>query len=87
MDVKRLILFVVMSFSILFFWNSWQEKNRPVEQVTKTEAANEAKATPASIDVESQFRLQTDKRISVQTDLFKAEIDTCLLYTSPSPRD
>ena len=76
MDVKRLILFVVMSFSILFFWNSWQEKNRPVEQVTKTEAANEAKATPASIDVESQFRLQTDKRISVQTDLFKAEIDT-----------
>jgi YidC/Oxa1 family membrane protein insertase len=76
MDVKRLILFVVMSFSILFFWNSWQEKNRPVEQVTKTEAANEVKATPASIDVESQFRLQTDKRISVQTDLFKAEIDT-----------
>ena len=76
MDVKRLILFVVMSFSILFFWNSWQEKNRPVEQVTTTEAANEVKATPASIDVESQFRLQTDKRISVQTDLFKAEIDT-----------
>jgi len=76
MDVKRLILFVVMSFSILFFWNSWQEKNRPVEQVTKTEAANEVKATPASIDVESQFRLQTEKRISVQTDLFKAEIDT-----------
>jgi YidC/Oxa1 family membrane protein insertase len=76
MDVKRLILFVVMSFSILFFWNSWQEKNRPVEQVNKTEAANEVKATPASIDVESQFRLQTDKRISVQTDLFKAEIDT-----------
>ncbi len=76
MDVKRLILFVVMSFSILFFWNTWQEKNRPVEQVATTEAIAEVKASPATIDAESQFRLQMGKRILVQTDLFKAEIDT-----------
>ena len=76
MDVKRLILFVVMSFSILFFWNTWQEKNRPIEQASTIETTNEVKTTQASIDAESQFHLQTDKRISVKTDLFKAEIDT-----------
>ena len=76
MDVKRLILFVVLSFSILFFWNSWQEKHMPVEHVATTQESAATKATTTAVDKESQFRLQTDKRISVQTDLFKAEIDT-----------
>ena len=75
MDVKRLILFVVMSFSILFFWNAWQEKHMPVADVTTTQEDTPTK-TAAPVDKETQFRLQTDKRISVQTDLFKAEIDT-----------
>lgn len=76
MDVKRLILFVVMSFSILFFWNSWQEKHMPVAPVATTQEDTPTKATTAAVDKETQFRLQTDKRVSVQTDLFKAEIDT-----------
>ena len=75
MDFKRLILFVVMSFSILFFWNAWQEKHMPVADVTTTQEDTPTK-TAAPVDKETQFRLQTDKRISVQTDLFKAEIDT-----------
>ena len=76
MDVKRLILFVVLSFSILFFWNSWQEKHMPVAPVATTQEDTPTKATTAAVDKETQFRLQTDKRVSVQTDLFKAEIDT-----------
>lgn len=76
MDVKRLILFVVLSFSILFFWNSWQEKHVPVEQVATTQESNEVKTNAVTVDKDAQFRLQTDKRILVQTDLFKAEIDT-----------
>ena len=75
MDVKRLILFVVMSFSILFFWNAWQEKHMPVAAVATTQEDTPTKAA-APVDKETQFRLQTDKRVSVQTDLFKAEIDT-----------
>ena len=75
MDVKRLILFVVLSFSILFFWNSWQEKHMPAEPVAATQS-QEVKTNTASIDKDTQFRLKTDKRILVQTDLFKAEIDT-----------
>ncbi|MFZ9643242.1 MAG: membrane protein insertase YidC [Candidatus Methylopumilus sp.] len=76
MDVKRLILFVVLSFSILFFWNTWQEKHRPVEQAVATQSSEVAKEKASSIDTETQFHLKTDKRIAVQTDLFKAEIDT-----------
>ena len=78
MDVKRLILFVVLSFSILFFWNAWQEKHRPIEPIATTQDDIPTKTTIAAVDKEkeTQFRLQTDKRISVQTDLFKAEIDT-----------
>ena len=76
MDVKRLILFVVLSFSILFFWNAWQEKHRPIEPVATTQDDIPTKTAIAPVDKEIQFRLQTDKRVLVQTDLFKAEIDT-----------
>jgi len=76
MDVKRLILFVVLSFSILFFWNAWQEKHRPIEPVAATQDDIPTKTAIAPADKDTQFRLQTDKRISVQTDLYKVEIDT-----------
>jgi len=76
MDVKRLILFVVLSFSILFFWNAWQEKHRPIAPVATTQDDIPTKTAVAPVDKETQFRLQTDKRISVQTDLYKVEIDT-----------
>ena len=29
MDIKRLILFVVFSFSIMMLWDGWQTKNNP----------------------------------------------------------
>jgi YidC/Oxa1 family membrane protein insertase len=76
MDVKRLILFVVLSFSILFFWNAWQEKHRPIAPVATTQNDIPTKTAIAPVDKETQFRLQTDKRILVQTDLYKVEIDT-----------
>jgi len=76
MDVKRLILFVVLSFSILFFWNAWQEKHRPIAPVATTQDDIPTKTAVAPVDKETQFRLQTDKRVTVQTDLYKVEIDT-----------
>ena len=53
MDVKRLILFVVLSFSILFFWNTWQEKRMPVEQVASSQTNNPVKTNAAGIDQET----------------------------------
>jgi len=74
MDVRRLILFVVLSFSILFFWSTWQERHAPAP--TQIEALQPATQTPKA-DVNAKvFQLASDKRITVETDTFKAEIDT-----------
>jgi YidC/Oxa1 family membrane protein insertase len=75
MDVKRLILFVVLSFSILMFWNHWQETHFP----QATQAAN-PQETPAvsqkAVVTESKFQLNSNQRVSFETDIFKGEIDT-----------
>ena len=74
MDVRRLILFVVLSFSILFFWSSWQEMHAPRDLAVDT-ASSEVKMSVAGNNAK-EFILGTDKRILVETDTFKAEIDT-----------
>ena len=33
MDTRRLILFVVFSFSIMMLWDSWQKKNSPIADI------------------------------------------------------
>ena len=78
MDVKRLILFVVLSFSILFFWNGWQEKHLPQQQVqdASVPAADNAPAKSASAVTDKVFQLSSDKQVTVETDIFKVRIDT-----------
>lgn len=86
MDTKRLILFVIFSFSILMLWDSWQRQHAP--QTTEVEAQHaadnsipdtgkttEVKAA-ADLPKESGFHLQTTGRVTVETDLFKVNIDT-----------
>lgn len=86
MDTKRLILFVIFSFSILMLWDSWQRQHVPeaqqvearqeamddsVPQAAKASAAGQ----PADLPGESGFTLQSGQRISVETDIFKADIE------------
>ena len=74
MDVRRLILFVVLSFSILFFWSTWQERHAPAPaQIEATQPSTQAPSADVNAKV---FQLASDKRITVETDNFKAEIDT-----------
>src|SRR5688572_2961639 len=85
MDTKRLILFVIFSFSILMLWEAWQRDRMPdAPAVTATQpqdasvpqgVAGDA-VTPNELPTESAFRLESAQRIHVATDLFKAEIDT-----------
>jgi YidC/Oxa1 family membrane protein insertase len=82
MDNKRLILFVIFSFSILMLWESWQQKHVP-QQVVETkadasvpDASKSELAKAADLPKETSFKLQSDKKILVQTDVFKVEIDT-----------
>ncbi len=81
MDTRRLILFVIFSFSIMMLWDAWQQKNNPapVVQTSPTTngvpAAGATDATQANIN-DGSFKLTTGQRIKVKTDLFEAEIDT-----------
>ena len=89
MDTRRLILFVIFSFSIMMLWDSWQKKNAPIaitQQQTQAPVAGVAannnntnevtinSANPSASD--GSFKLDSGQRIQVSTDLFQAEIDT-----------
>jgi YidC/Oxa1 family membrane protein insertase len=84
MDTKRLILFVIFSFSILMLWEAWQRDRLPEAPVAvqPTQDASVPQSvrseTPAQneLPTESGFRLESGQRIVVKTDMYKAEIDT-----------
>lgn len=89
MDTKRLILFVIFSFSILMLWESWQRQNAPLHKPVVQQHAADQSIPQASQDIpavtnnqapavpaESGFQLANSQRITVETDLYKASIDS-----------
>lgn len=80
MDNKRLILFVIFSFSILMLWDSWQREHMPAPTAQTVAKADNTVPASVSADVsspaESDFKLEHGQRIQVETDLFKIDIDT-----------
>lgn len=83
MDTKRLVLFVIFSFSILMLWEAWQRDRTPetpaaVQQqdASVPQSVTGEPAAQTELPTESGFRLESGQRITVKTDLFKAEIDT-----------
>ena len=82
MDTRRLILFVIFSFSIMMLWDAWQQKNNPTPIVQTSPATNgvpttgsAAGSTQTNVN-DGSFKLTNGQRIKVKTDLFEAEIDT-----------
>jgi YidC/Oxa1 family membrane protein insertase len=92
MDTRRLILFVVFSFSIMMLWDAWQRQFIPVPtqatgqtQNNSNVAVNQTAPTVAGTPVTNTniaaanngvFSLAKGQRVAVKTDLFTAEIDT-----------
>ena len=88
MDTRRLILFVIFSFSIMMLWDAWQQKNAPITPVHQdtqaSSAGTVASATESGVGATTAnnmadngaFKLENGQRIKVTTDLFQAEIDT-----------
>jgi len=84
MDTKRLVLFVIFSFSILMLWEAWQRDTAPATPVATTQQQDAsipqdvAGAAPTSNELPSEtaFRFESAQRIQIETDLFRAEIDT-----------
>ena len=88
MDIKRLILFVVFSFSIMMLWDGWQTKNNPqpvlANQAVDSMAADAGVPQAASTVAASELTvadpasgdLTPGELIEVETDLYQAKIST-----------
>ena len=91
MDTKRLILFVIFAMSTLMLWDAWQRDQAPLDavaqqqaaatdasvpQVDVTSAATPANAALATPSVGGGYQLNKAQRITVTTDLYRAEIET-----------
>lgn len=75
MDTRRLILFVIFSFSIMLLWDAWQKEHAPA--VPTEQASVTSNQSPADKPQENGgFSLKKGDRISVKTDRFAAVIDT-----------
>ena len=86
MDPKRLILFVVFSFSIMMLWEAWQREHQPPQPATQervgTSSVPSTVNAPAVVSPvatglpENGFKLQNADRMRIHTDYVEAEIDT-----------
>ncbi len=83
MDTRRIILFVIFSFSIMMLWDAWQRKDAPPVAPAAQVATQAGAAVPGSADsstptdtAKDTFTLARGQRVQVETDLFQAEIDT-----------
>ena len=85
MDTRRLVLFVIFSMSILMLWDAWQRQHAPAEVVQQSsqvagsptnQTSNGTTAANVNAAVDGDYKLLAGQRISVTTDLYKADIET-----------
>ncbi|BAL26881.1 membrane protein insertase YidC [Azoarcus sp. KH32C] len=85
MDQRRLILFLVLSFSILMLWEGWQKQHQPVPAPTAnvpqaTSSADGAVPTPSSSaaavppTADARSVVSDAPRVTVRTDMLVAEV-------------
>ena len=84
MDMRRLFLFLIFSFSLFVLWGAWTHQNQPVApllQSVPTDAsipvapARVEQPTASATSVEAQ-KVPAGKNIVVTTDTLKVEINT-----------
>ena len=81
MDTKRLILFVIFSFSLMLLWDSFQKQNPEAEQATtRDESLPQISSDLASKNdlpqVSSKFSLNAGDSININTDLISLSVNT-----------
>jgi len=80
MDSKRLIIFIVLSMGILLLWQQYfAPKPQPQQVAVQTQGASASASTSASgqpISVGEVAKLSHGQRISINTDVLHAEVDT-----------
>ncbi|MCG8996087.1 membrane protein insertase YidC [Laribacter hongkongensis] len=78
MDTKRLIVFIVLSFGLLFVWQEYfapKPQPKPVAAAVQPDGAP-APATARPADSPATGKLASAQTITVTTDLVKAQINT-----------
>jgi YidC/Oxa1 family membrane protein insertase len=79
METKRLIIFVVLSFAILFGWQKWYAPSHLSESAVTNNGTAPLPTSvqqPVASTSDSAGKLQQGSRIKVATDVVVAEIDT-----------
>jgi YidC/Oxa1 family membrane protein insertase len=82
MDIQRLFLFLVFSFSLVLVWDGWQRFQHPKEVSQQTASAssiNAPKELPLisnSSKIDTPISLAVGQVIVVKTDVLTAEINT-----------
>lgn len=77
MDVKKLILFIVLSLAILLGWETWRQKYYPQQKVESSVSdLPSASQVNHPVEMVPLVNLQQGTRIRVQTDVIDATIDT-----------
>lgn len=91
MDLQRLILFLIFSFSIMLVWDGWRRHQHPDIQQSATAGAESPKQQAAPLDpgvpafvaspeqsviAQKSIQQATGKTIRVKTDFIEAEIST-----------
>lgn len=82
MDIKRLVLSMIFSLSLIYLWQQWQVSHAP-QVDPNTAAAQSANGTPVAANSPDQNKpsaetnqLLKGDRIHVKTDVFNVEIDS-----------
>jgi len=88
MDLQRLFLFLIFSFSVFLLWDGWEKTQHPSAQIAPavltpannspvTSAANQANTVSnASTPLVTDQRTQAGQKITVKTDWLVAELNT-----------
>ena len=81
MDTKRLILFVIFSFSLMLLWDSFQKQNPEVKQiVSEDESLPQISKNLASESdlpqTTAKFSLKSGDSIKINTDLLTLSVNT-----------
>ncbi|MDB4039959.1 membrane protein insertase YidC [Methylophilaceae bacterium] len=81
MDTKRLILFVIFSFSLMLLWDSFQKQNIAPEQTSSVDKSlpqlsSDLAAKNEMPETKSQFSLSAGDSININTDLMELVINT-----------
>ncbi|MDA8327690.1 MAG: membrane protein insertase YidC [Betaproteobacteria bacterium] len=78
MDVQRLLLLIVFSFSSVMLWQSWEKAHNPVA-VTQSVSANSTTSAPTSSGLTdnnlSTITFPVGQQTTVRTDVLTAKID------------